>query len=48
MKAKRTWWVVAAGIVVLLGASSALGSSVVHNKRFQRTFLCVNMHNGLI
>ena len=42
MKGKVKWWAIAAGLTVLLVSSSALASSVVSKKRFQRTFVCVN------
>jgi hypothetical protein len=45
---KGMWLWAAAGIAVLLLCSSALGGSVASGKRFQRTFLCVNKHDGLI
>ncbi|HET7554141.1 MAG TPA: hypothetical protein VFJ75_00665, partial [Gaiellaceae bacterium] len=48
MRSKKTWWLAAACIAILVASSSALGSSMVQNKRFQRTFVCVNKHNGLI
>jgi len=48
MKAKKVWWVAAAGVAILVISSTALAGSMVQNKRFQRTFVCVNMHNGLI
>src|SRR6188474_1099679 len=48
MKAKKVWWVAAAGVAILVISSTALAGSMVQNKRFQRTFVCVNKHNGLI
>ena len=49
MKVKRKWWAITAGLLVLLVVcSTALGGSVASNRRFQRTFVCVNKHNGLI
>src|SRR5678815_70328 len=48
MKAKKVWWVAAVGVAILVISSTALAGSMVQNKRFQRTFVCVNMHNGLI
>ena len=48
MKAKGTWLVAAASLIVLLLGSSALAGSTALNGRFQRTFVCVNKHNGLI
>ena len=43
---KRNWLLVVAGLAVLLVTSTALGGSVNKHKRFQRTFVCVNLHNG--
>ena len=48
MKAKKFWWVAAAGVAILVISSTALAGSMAQNKRFQRTFVCVNKHNGLI
>ena len=45
---KGMWLWATAGIAVLLLCSTALGGSIASNKRFQRTFVCVNKHNGLI
>src|SRR5205814_588909 len=40
--------VFAVGLLVLVVSSTALAGSVAAHKRFQRTFVCVNKHNGLI
>ena len=48
MKGKGKWWVIGVGLLVLLVSSTALAGSVAAHKRFQRTFVCVNRHNGLI
>src|ERR671928_548560 len=48
MKVKRKWWAIAAGLLVLVVCSSALGGSVASQRRFQNSFVCVNLHNGLI
>jgi hypothetical protein len=46
---KGTWlWAAAVALAVLLVSSSAQGSSSSAQRRFQRTFVCVNLHNGLI
>src|SRR5205814_4776680 len=42
------WWAVAAGLLVLVVCSSALGGALKPNKRFQNSFVCVNKQNGLI
>src|SRR5689334_9013147 len=48
MRNKKIWWLIAACMAILVASSTALGSSMVQNNRFQRTFVCVNKHNGLI
>ncbi|HKN54885.1 MAG TPA: hypothetical protein VJX66_20460, partial [Amycolatopsis sp.] len=48
MKGKGKWWVIGVGLLVLVVSSTALAGSVAAHKRFQRTFVCVNKHNGLI
>src|SRR4029450_9404198 len=48
MKAKKACWIAAAGVAILVVSSTALAGSMVQNKRFQRTFVCVNKNNGLI
>src|SRR5437763_11554550 len=46
---KGIWlWAAAVALSVMLVSSSALGSSSSARGRFQRTFVCVNLHNGLI
>src|SRR3954451_7385486 len=46
---KGIWlWAAAVALSVMLVSSSALGSSGSAQGRFQRTFVCVNLHNGLI
>lgn len=45
---QRTWLIGGGLLLVLLVASTALAGSTVSNQRFQRTFVCVNEHNGLI
>ena len=48
MNVKLKWWAVAAGLLVLVVCSSALGGALKPNKRFQNSFVCVNKQNGLI
>jgi hypothetical protein len=48
MKVKSKGWALLAGLLVLLVSSSALAGSVAEKRRFQNSFVCVNIHNGLI
>jgi hypothetical protein len=48
MKVKRWGWAALAGVLVLLVSSSALAGSTAEKRRFQNSFVCVNIHNGLI
>ena len=45
---KSKGWALLAGLLVLLVSSSALAGSVAEKRRFQNSFVCVNIHNGLI
>jgi hypothetical protein len=49
MNVERKWWAIGLGIlVVLVVSSTALAGSADTGSRFQRTFVCVNKHNGLM
>jgi hypothetical protein len=47
MKKGILLWAAAVALSVMI-VSSAQGSSSSAQRRFQRTFVCVNLHNGLI
>ena len=49
MNVERKWWAIGLGLlVVLVVSSTALAGSADSGSRFQRTFVCVNKHNGLM
>ena len=48
MKVKSKGWALLAGLLVLLVSSSALAGSVARQATLQNSFVCVNIHNGLI
>ena len=48
MKVKGWAWIALAGLLVLLVCSSALAGSAAEKRRFQNSYVCVNIHNGLI
>ena len=48
MKVNSKWWVTLVGLLVLLASSSALAGSTAAKPRFQNSYVCVNLHDGLI
>ena len=45
---KGRWLVTLVGLLVLLASSSALAGSSAAKPRFQNSYVCVNLHDGLI
>jgi hypothetical protein len=48
MKVNGRWWATLVGLLVLVASSSALAGSVAAKPRFQNSYVCVNLHDGLI